>query len=59
MLPITLGRDLSGTVESGGAGADEFRPGEAVYAMLGGIDRGSYAEYCDGQAERSRSKAND
>src|SRR3982075_3112199 len=45
MLPITLGRDLSGTIESGGAGVDAHRPGEAVYAMLGGIDRGSYAEY--------------
>ena len=44
MLPITLGRDSSGTIESG-AKADAFRPGEAVYAMLGGVDRGSYAEY--------------
>jgi NADPH:quinone reductase-like Zn-dependent oxidoreductase len=45
MLPITLGRDLSGTVESAGAGVDAFGEGEAVYAMLGSIDRGSYAEY--------------
>ena len=45
MLPITLGRDLSGTVESAGAGIDLFDDGDAVYAMLGGIDRGSYAEY--------------
>jgi NADPH:quinone reductase-like Zn-dependent oxidoreductase len=45
MLPITLGHDLSGTVESAGAGIDVFDDGEAVYAMLGGIDRGSYAEY--------------
>ena len=45
MLPITLGRDLSGTVESTGAGVDAFGEGEAVYAMLGSIDRGSYAEY--------------
>lgn len=45
MLPITLGRDLSGTVESSGPGVDAFRPGDAVYALLGGIDRGSYAEY--------------
>jgi NADPH:quinone reductase-like Zn-dependent oxidoreductase len=45
MLPITLGRDLSGTVESAGAGVDAFAEGEAVYAMLGSIDRGSYAEY--------------
>ena len=45
MLPITLGRDLSGTIESSGPEAQAFRPGEDVYAMLGGIDRGSYAEY--------------
>ena len=45
MLPMTLGRDLSGTVESTGAGVDAFGEGEAVYAMLGSIDRGSYAEY--------------
>jgi NADPH:quinone reductase-like Zn-dependent oxidoreductase len=45
MLPITLGRDLSGTVESAGAGVNTFRQGGAIYAMLGGIDRGSYAEY--------------
>ena len=42
MLPITLGRDLSGTVESGSV---PLKRGEAVYALLGGIDRGSYAEY--------------
>src|ERR1700736_7090319 len=41
MLPITLGRDLSGTLESGGAGGDAFRQGEAIYGMLGSIDRGS------------------
>lgn len=45
MLPLTLGRDLSGTVESSGEGADAFQQGAAVYALLGGIDRGSYAEY--------------
>jgi NADPH:quinone reductase-like Zn-dependent oxidoreductase len=45
MLPMTLGRDLSGTVESAGAGVDAFSDGDALYAMLGSIDRGSYAEY--------------
>jgi NADPH:quinone reductase-like Zn-dependent oxidoreductase len=45
MLPITLGRDLSGTVESAGARVDAFNDGDALYAMLGSIDRGSYAEY--------------
>jgi NADPH:quinone reductase-like Zn-dependent oxidoreductase len=45
MLPLPLGRDLSGTVESVGAQVAAFGEGEAVYAMLGDIDRGSYAEY--------------
>jgi NADPH:quinone reductase-like Zn-dependent oxidoreductase len=44
-LPLPLGRDLSGTVESAGAGVDSPAEGEDVYAMLGSIDRGSYAEY--------------
>ena len=29
MLPMTLGRDLSGTVESAGAGVDAFSNGDA------------------------------
>lgn len=45
MMPITLGRDLSGTIEDIGAPVDAFGEGQAVYAMLGSIDRGSYAEY--------------
>jgi NADPH:quinone reductase-like Zn-dependent oxidoreductase len=45
MLPMTLGRDLSGTVEIRGFGVDAFREGDAVYALFGGIDRGSYAQY--------------
>jgi NADPH:quinone reductase-like Zn-dependent oxidoreductase len=44
MLPIPLGRDLSGTVENAGALLAAFE-GAAIYAMLGSIDRGSYAEY--------------
>jgi len=39
MLPLPLGRDLSGTVESVGAQVAAFGEGEAVYAMLGDIDR--------------------
>jgi NADPH:quinone reductase-like Zn-dependent oxidoreductase len=45
MLPTTLGRDLSGTVESSGPDVGALREGDAVYALLSGIDRGSYAEY--------------
>jgi NADPH:quinone reductase-like Zn-dependent oxidoreductase len=45
MLPMTPGRDLSGTLERAGARVNTFSEGDALYAMLGGIDRGSYAEY--------------
>jgi NADPH:quinone reductase-like Zn-dependent oxidoreductase len=43
-LPITLGRDLSGVVESVGVRAGTIRPGDAIFALLG-RDRGSHAEY--------------
>ncbi len=43
-LPYTLGRDVSGRVEKCGARITRFKPGDAIYAMLG-IDRGGYAEY--------------
>jgi NADPH:quinone reductase-like Zn-dependent oxidoreductase len=43
-LPYTLGRDISGRVESCDARVDGFKPGDAIYAMLG-IDRGGYSEY--------------
>jgi len=43
-LPLTLGRDVAGVIEAVGHGVDEFKEGDAVYAML---DRahGGYAEY--------------
>jgi NADPH:quinone reductase-like Zn-dependent oxidoreductase len=43
-LPMTLGRDMSGVVESMGQGVRDFRTGDAVYAMLP-RDRGGYAEF--------------
>lgn len=43
-LPYTLGRDISGRVENCDARVDGFKPGDAIYAMLG-IDRGGYSEY--------------
>lgn len=42
MLPITLGRDLSGAVAAGSAGG--FRAGDAVLAMLS-TDHGAFAEF--------------
>jgi NADPH:quinone reductase-like Zn-dependent oxidoreductase len=43
-LPLTLGRDVAGVIEVVGKGVDEFKEGDAVYAML---DRkhGGYAQY--------------
>ena len=43
-LPLTLGRDISGVVERCGPGIEEFKPGDAIYALLT-PDRGGYAEF--------------
>jgi NADPH:quinone reductase-like Zn-dependent oxidoreductase len=43
-LPLTLGRDLSGTVETVGARVRDVSQGDAVYGMPD-WDRGTYAEY--------------
>jgi NADPH:quinone reductase-like Zn-dependent oxidoreductase len=43
-LPLIPGRDLAGIVERTGARVRRFKPGDAIYAMLG-FDRGAFAEY--------------
>jgi NADPH:quinone reductase-like Zn-dependent oxidoreductase len=43
-LPVTLGRDVAGTVEASSGQSDGFEDGDAVYAMLP-PDRGGYAEF--------------
>jgi NADPH:quinone reductase-like Zn-dependent oxidoreductase len=43
-LPLTLGRDIAGTVQQCGTAARKFKPGDPVYAMLD-RDHGGYAEY--------------
>jgi NADPH:quinone reductase len=45
--PAILGIDLAGIVESVGAGADAFQPGDEVYGMTGGVGGvpGSLAGY--------------
>ncbi|MBV9749617.1 MAG: NADP-dependent oxidoreductase [Acetobacteraceae bacterium] len=43
-LPVTLGRDLSGTVELLGSRAHTLKKGDPIFAMLG-RDRGAYARY--------------
>ena len=42
-LPMTLGRDVSGTIAKAGAATGALREGDAVYAMLAS-DQGGYAE---------------
>jgi NADPH2:quinone reductase len=46
-LPGILGIDLAGVVESVGAGVTQFRAGDEVYGMTGGVGglQGSLAEY--------------
>jgi NADPH:quinone reductase-like Zn-dependent oxidoreductase len=43
-LPHIPGYDIAGTVEAVGAGADGFRPGDRIAALLGGTTHGGYAE---------------
>ena len=42
-LPVTLGREVSGTVEEVGAHVHDLKPGDAIYGMLGKYS-GGYAE---------------
>jgi NADPH:quinone reductase len=46
-FPAILGIDLAGTVEAIGPGVEDFRPGDEVYGMTGGVGgiQGSLAEY--------------
>jgi NADPH2:quinone reductase len=46
-LPAILGIDLAGTVEAVGAGVTDFRRGDEVYGMTGGVAgvQGSLAEF--------------
>jgi NADPH:quinone reductase-like Zn-dependent oxidoreductase len=43
-LPIILGRDLSGVIESCGTAVQSLRKGDEVIAFIG-YDRGAYAQY--------------
>ena len=54
-LPYTLGRDIAGTVEACGGLVDDWKEGDALFALLG-IDRGSYAEYVIVKSEEAAPK---
>jgi NADPH:quinone reductase len=51
-LPAILGLDLAGTIEAVGAGVTNFRPGDEVYGMTGGVGgrQGSLAQYAAADA---------
>jgi NADPH:quinone reductase-like Zn-dependent oxidoreductase len=44
-LPLTLGSDVAGLVESVGPGVTQFRAGDAVFGATNGRFTGGYAEY--------------
>lgn len=44
-LPVTIGWDVSGTVEATGSAVTHFKRGDEVYARLDLIKGGAYAEY--------------
>ncbi len=43
-LPLVLGAEIAGTIESVGADVQGFKPGDAVYSFLSALT-GGYAEY--------------
>jgi NADPH:quinone reductase-like Zn-dependent oxidoreductase len=44
-LPLTLGADVSGTVEATGDGVRDLRPGDGVFGVTNAHFTGGYAEY--------------
>jgi NADPH:quinone reductase len=46
-LPAVLGMDMAGVVVTAGAGVTEFRPGDEVFGMVGGVGglQGTLAEF--------------
>jgi len=51
-LPMTMGQDVSGVVDTLGQGASGFRPGDRVFAKVS-LPHGSYAEYTAVKASQS------
>jgi NADPH:quinone reductase len=52
-LPAVLGLDMAGVVEGVGTGITEFRPGNEVYGMVGGVGgmQGTLAEFVVADAD--------
>jgi NADPH:quinone reductase-like Zn-dependent oxidoreductase len=51
-LPIILGSDIAGTIESVGPGVSQFKPGDQIYGVTNKDFCGAYAEYAVAQAHR-------
>lgn len=51
-LPMTLGWDAAGVVESAGSDVTVFKKGDPVYGVLNFPGDGSYAEYCVAKASQ-------
>lgn len=49
-LPLTLGSDISGTVEAVAEGVEGFAPGDAVYGATNALFIGAYAEFAVAEA---------
>ena len=58
-LPAILGIDLAGMVEAVGDGVTDFRPGDEVYGMTGGVGglQGSLAQFAAVDADLLAPKA--
>jgi NADPH:quinone reductase-like Zn-dependent oxidoreductase len=54
-LPLTLGRDLSGVVETAGEGVSDYGEGDAIFAFIG-QGRGAYGEYAVVKRSEAASK---
>ena len=55
-IPLTLGWDAAGIVESFGSDVTGFQKGDKVFGLPNFPGDGSYAEYCVGKAEQFYSK---
>ena len=58
-LPLTLGSDLSGTVEAVGPGIAAFAPGDAVFGVTNPHFIGAYAEFAIASAGMVSRKPDD
>ena len=55
-LPVTLGSDLAGIVDSVGAGVIQFKPGDEVFGVTNKQFFGAYAEYAVASAQMVAAK---